>query len=258
MESADVHDGSSSQGHHDLGGLIFVRHALIHSRRMRILVVEDEERVASFIRKGLEEELYMVDVARDGTEALDIALAAEYDLIILDVRLPMRDGISVCRELRAQRNKTSILMLTARDTVEDRVRGLDAGADDYLIKPFAFQELLARLRALARRPAIMQDHILHVENLTLDTRTHKARRDAQMIELSAREYRLLEFLMRHTGQVLTRTQIAEQIWGYGFDVNSNVVDVYIRYLRCKVDDPFESNLIQTVRGVGYKLETSHV
>lgn len=225
---------------------------------MRILVVEDEERVASFIRKGLEEELYMVDVARDGTEALDIALAAEYDLIILDVRLPMRDGISVCRELRQHRNMTSILMLTARDTVEDRVRGLDAGADDYLIKPFAFQELLARLRALARRPAIMQDHILHVENLTLDTRTHKARRDAQPIELSAREYRLLELLMRHTGQVLTRTQIAEQIWGYGFDVNSNVVDVYIRYLRCKVDDPFESNLIQTVRGVGYKLETSYV
>ncbi len=224
---------------------------------MRILLVEDEERIAAFIHKGLREELYTVDVARDGAEALDIALASEYDLIVLDVRLPMRDGISVCRELRAQGNRTPILMLTARDTVDDRVRGLDAGADDYLVKPFAFQELLARLRALARRPPVVQDHTLRVENLTLDTRTHQARRDAQPIDLSAREYRLLELLMRHPGQVLTRTQIAEHIWGYDFDANSNVVDVYIRYLRRKVDDPFEPKLIQTVRGVGYKLEASH-
>jgi len=225
---------------------------------MRILLVEDEERIAAFIQKGLKEELYTVDIARDGSEALDIALAGEYGLIILDVRLPVRDGISVCRELRAQGNTTPILMLTARDTVDDRVRGLDAGADDYLVKPFAFQELLARLRALARRPAAVQDHTLRVENLTLDTRTHQARRDSQLIELSAREYRLLELLMRRPGQVLTRTQIAEQIWGYDFDANSNVVDVYIRYLRRKVDDPFEPKLIQTVRGVGYKLEASHV
>jgi len=224
---------------------------------MRILLVEDEERIAAFIHKGLREELYTVDVARDGAEALDIALASEYDLIVLDVRLPIRDGISVCRELRAQGNRTPILMLTARDTVDDRVRGLDAGADDYLVKPFAFQELLARLRALARRPPVVQDHTLRVENLTLDTRTHQARRDAQPIDLSAREYRLLELLMRHPGQVLTRTQIAEHIWGYDFDANSNVVDVYIRYLRRKVDDPFEPKLIQTVRGVGYKLEASH-
>ncbi len=224
---------------------------------MRILLVEDEERIAAFIHKGLREELYTVDVARDGAEALDIALASEYDLIVLDVRLPMRDGISVCRELRAQGNRTPILMLTARDTVDDRVRGLDAGADDYLVKPFAFQELLARLRALARRPPVVQDHTLRVENLTLDTRTHQTRRDAQPIDLSAREYRLLELLMRHPGQVLTRTQIAEHIWGYDFDANSNVVDVYIRYLRRKVDDPFEPKLIQTVRGVGYKLEASH-
>jgi heavy metal response regulator len=225
---------------------------------MRILLVEDEERIAAFIRKGLKEELYAVDVACDGAEALDIALAAEYDLIILDVRLPIRDGISVCRELRTQGNKTPIPMLTARDTVDDRVLGLDAGADDYLVKPFAFKELLARLRALARRPAAVQDDTLGVENLTLDTRTHQARRDAQPIDLSAREYSLLEFFMRHPGQVLTRTQIAEQIWGYDFDVNSNVVDVYIRYLRRKVDDPYEPKLIQTVRGVGYKLEASHV
>ena len=224
---------------------------------MRILLVEDQERIAAFIRKGLQEELYTVDVARDGSAALDIAGAGEYDLIILDVRLPVRDGISVCRELRRHGNTTPILMLTARDTVDDRVRGLDAGADDYLVKPFAFQELLARLRALARRPLAVQDNTLRVENLTLDIRTHQARRDAQQIELTAREYRLLELLMRHSGQVLTRTQIAEHIWGYDFDANSNVVDVYIRYLRRKVDDPFEPKLIQTVRGVGYKLEASH-
>ena len=225
---------------------------------MRILLVEDEERIAAFIRKGLKEELYTVDVARDGSEALDIAGAGEYDLIILDLRLPVRDGISVCHELRAQGNTTPILMLTARDTIDDRVRGLDAGADDYLVKPFAFQELLARLRALARRPPIVQDLTLRMANLTLDTRTHQARRDAQLIELSAREYCLLELLMRQPGQVLTRTQIAEHIWGYDFDANSNIVDVYIRYLRRKVDDPFEPKLIQTVRGVGYKLEANHV
>jgi heavy metal response regulator len=232
--------------------------AVVYSKHMRILLVEDEERIAAFIQKGLKEELYTVDIARDGSEALDIALAGEYSLIILDVRLPVRDGISVCRELRAQGNTTPILMLTARDTVDDRVRGLDAGADDYLVKPFAFQELLARLRALARRPPVVQDHTLRMEYLTLDTHSHQARRDAQPIELSAREYGLLELLMRHPGQVLTRTQIAEQIWGYDFDANSNVVDVYIRYLRRKVDDPFEPKLIQTVRGVGYKLEANHV
>jgi heavy metal response regulator len=224
---------------------------------MRILLVEDEERILAFIRKGLKENLYVVDVARDGAEALDIALATQYDLIILDVRLPVRDGLSVCSELRAQGNTTPILMLTARDTVDDRVRGLDAGSDDYLVKPFAFQELLARMRALARRPVAVQDQPYRLGNLTLDMRTHQARRDAEIIELSAREYSLLELLMRHPGQVLTRTQIAEQIWGYDFDANSNVVDVYIRYLRRKVDDPFEPKMIQTVRGVGYKLERGH-
>jgi heavy metal response regulator len=225
---------------------------------MRILLIEDEKRIAAFIRQGLKEELYTVDVASDGNEALDIALTSAYNLIILDVRLPGRDGISVCRELRAHGSSTPILMLTARDTIDDRVRGLDAGADDYLVKPFAFQELLARLRALARRPAAVQDHSLRVANLSLDIHMHQARRDTQPIELSAREYCLLELLMRHPGQVLTRTQIAEQVWGYDFDANSNVVDVYIRYLRRKVDDPFEPKLIQTVRGVGYKLEVSHV
>ncbi len=221
---------------------------------MRVLLVEDEERIAGFIRKGLTEELYTVDVARDGGEALDFAASADYDLYILDVRLPVRDGFAVCRELRLRGDQTPVLMLTARDTVDDRVQGLDAGADDYLVKPFAFKELLARLRALARRPPHVTSSTLTIANLTLDTQRHEARRDTQLIELSAREYRLLEFLMRHRGQVLTRTQIAEQVWGLDFDAQSNVVDVYIRYLRRKIDDDFEPQVIQTVRGVGYKLE----
>lgn len=221
---------------------------------MRVLLVEDEERIAGFIRKGLNEELYTVDVARDGGEALDFATSAGYDLYILDVRLPVRDGFAVCRELRLRGDQTPVLMLTARDMVDDRVQGLDAGADDYLVKPFAFKELLARLRALARRPPHVSNPTFTIANLTLDTQRHEARRDTQRIELSAREYRLLEFLMRHRGQVLTRTQIAEQVWGLDFDAQSNVVDVYIRYLRRKIDDDFEPHLIQTVRGVGYKLE----
>jgi heavy metal response regulator len=225
---------------------------------MRVLLIEDEERIAAFVSKGLKEELFTVDVARNGAEGLDMSLAADYELIILDIRLPVRDGLSVCHELRTRGLKTPILMLTARDSIEDRVRGLDAGADDYLVKPFAFKELLARLRALSRRPPELQESTLRVENLTLNTHTHEAQRNGQSIALSAREYRLLELLMRHPGQVLTRTQIAEQVWGYDFDANSNVVDVYIRYLRRKVDDAFEPKLIQTVRGAGYKLELSRV
>ncbi len=221
---------------------------------MRILLVEDEERIAAFLQRGLAEELYVVDVARDGLEALDFAASGAYDVMILDVRLPGRDGLTVCRELRARGFKTPVLMLTARDTVPERVEGLDAGADDYLVKPFAFQELLARLRALLRRPTELQTPRLCIANLTLDTRTHETWRGGQRIHLSAREYRLLEFLMRHPGQVLTRTQIAEQVWGLDFDAQSNVVDVYIRYLRRKVDDPFEPKVIQTERGIGYKLE----
>lgn len=223
---------------------------------MRILLVEDEERIAGFLQRGLTEEMYIVDVARDGPEALDYAPAAEYDLMILDIRLPGRDGFSVCRELRARGFKTPVLMLTARDTVQDRVTGLDAGADDYLVKPFAFQELLARLRALARRPAEWQTSLLRIADLALDTRSHEIWRGTQRIDLSAREYRLLEFMMRHPGHVLTRTQIAEHVWGLDFDAQSNVVDVYIRYLRRKVDDGFERQVIQTVRGVGYKLEAN--
>jgi heavy metal response regulator len=221
---------------------------------MRILVVEDERRIAAFIKRGLEEERYAVDVAYDGEEALDWAAVANYDLIVLDVLLPKKDGIEVCRELRAQGNKVPILMLTARDAIEDRVQGLDSGADDYLVKPFAFQELLARIRALLRRSGEIKTPRLQVGDLVLDTITHRASRGGQVIELTAREYALLEFLMRHPGQVLSRTQILEHVWNYDFFTTSNVVDVYIRYLRRKIDKDFEVKLLQTVRGVGYKIE----
>ncbi|MBC8248339.1 MAG: response regulator transcription factor [Anaerolineales bacterium] len=221
---------------------------------MRILIVEDERRIAAFIKRGLEEEHYAVDVAYDGEEALDWAAVVEYDLIVLDVLLPKKDGIEVCRELRAQGNKVPILMLTARDAIEDRVQGLDSGADDYLVKPFAFQELLARIRALLRRSGEIKTTRLQVGDLVLDTLTHRATRGGQVIELTAREYALLEFLMRHPGQVLSRTQISEHVWNYDFFTTSNVVDVYIRYLRRKIDKGFEVKLLQTVRGVGYKIE----
>lgn len=221
---------------------------------MRILVVEDERRIAAFIERGLQEEHYAVDVAYDGEEALDWAAVVEYDLILLDILLPKRDGIQVCRELRDQGSKVPILMLTARDAVEDRVRGLDSGADDYLVKPFAFQELLARIRALLRRQSEVKTTQIQVGDLVLDTVTLRATRAGQVIELTAREYALLEFLMRHPRQVLSRTQIAEHVWDYDFFSTSNVVDVYIGYLRRKIDKDFDQKLIQTVRGAGYKIE----
>ena len=221
---------------------------------MRILVVEDERRIAAFIKRGLEEERYAADVAYDGEEALDWADVVEYDLIVLDVLLPKKDGIQVCRELRSHGSKVPILMLTARDAIEDRVQGLDSGADDYLVKPFAFQELLARLRALLRRSGAVKTTRLQVGDLALDTLTHRATRGGRAIELTAREYALLEFLMRHPGQVLSRTQIAEHVWDYDFFSTSNVVDVYIRYLRRKIDLDSDVKLIKTVRGAGYKIE----
>ena len=219
---------------------------------MRILLIEDDEQIASFMRRGLREEFYTVDLAGDGAAGLEYARAAPYDAIILDVRLPVLDGFSVCAELRARGDQTPVLMVTARDAVDDRVAGLNAGADDYLIKPFAFKELLARVRALTRRPPVLQDATLRLDNLELDTRTHQAQRSGQPIALSAREYQLLEFMMRHPGQVLTRSQISDQVWGLDGDVRSNVVDVYIRFLRRKVDESFEPKLIHAVRGVGYK------
>jgi heavy metal response regulator len=220
---------------------------------MNILLVEDEERIAAFIRKGLQEEYYTVDVVRDGATALEYAAAAPYNVVILDVRLPVLDGFSVCAELRARGDQTPVLMLTARDTVDDRVHGLNIGADDYLVKPFAFKELLARVRALSRRPPMLQGTTLRLADLELNMLTHSVQRGGRVIELSALEYRLLEFLMTHAGQVLTRTQITDQVWGFDYDPRSNVVDVYIRFLRRKIDEPFEPKLIQTVRGSGYKL-----
>jgi heavy metal response regulator len=221
---------------------------------MRILVVEDHRRIAAFIERGLEEEHYAVDVAYDGEEALDWAAVVDYDLILLDILLPQKDGIQVCRQLRDRGSKVPILMLTARDSVEDRVRGLDSGADDYLVKPFAFQELLARIRALLRRQSEVKTTRLQVSDLVLDAVTHRATRGGQVIELTAREYALLEFLMRHPRQVLSRTQIAEHVWDYDFFSTSNVVDVYIGYLRRKVNRDFDLKLIHTVRGAGYKIE----
>lgn len=220
---------------------------------MRVLVVEDEPRIAAFIERGLEENAYAVDVAGDGGEAYHWIRNFPYDIIILDVMLPGMDGIELCRKLRTEGNKTPILMLTARDTVDDRVSGLDAGADDYLVKPFAFRELLARLRALGRRGAQESENRLQTGDLTLDRVGHRVERSGKQIDLSAKEFALLELLMRHPNQTLSRTVIAEHVWDYNFSHQSNVVDVYIRYLRRKIDEPFDEKLIETVRGVGYRL-----
>lgn len=220
---------------------------------MRVLLVEDERRIADFICRGLSEQGYAVDVAYDGEEALHWSGIADFDLIILDVMLPKLNGIEVCGKLRGLGLETPILMLTARDSIEDRVRGLDSGADDYLVKPFAFAELLARLRALTRRQPASNRNVLEVDDLKLDTATLSVLRDAVYIELTAKEYRILEYLMRYPNQVLTRTMIAEHVWNYEFDNATNVIDVHIRNLRRKIDDPFPTRLIQTVRGVGYRI-----
>ncbi len=222
---------------------------------MRILVVEDEERIARFIKQGLEEESYAVDVVGDGSLALDWVAGATYDLILLDVMLPGLTGFEVCRILRTRGVTTPVLMLTARDEVDDRVTGLDAGADDYLAKPFAFKELLARIRALTRRTSGLTTPttVLKFANLELDTVTHQAKRGQYYIELTAKEYALLEYLMRHPRQTLSRTVIRESIWGYDYYGASNVVDVYVGHLRRKLEAKGEP-LIHTVRGVGYKID----
>jgi len=222
---------------------------------MRVLVVEDERRIADFICKGLSEHGYGVDVAYDGDEALHWPDVAEFDVIVLDVMLPVRDGIEVCRALRERGLRTPILMLTARDAIEDRVRGLDSGADDYLVKPFAFAELVARLRALIRREPAAKDTALRVGDLVLDTTTREVSRGNQRIDLTTKEYALLEYLMRHPNQVLTRTTIAEHVWNYDFDNATNVIDVHIRNLRRKIEDPFPTKLIRTVRGAGYRISS---
>ena len=218
---------------------------------MRILIVEDERQIAAFLERGLKEEGYAIDVVYNGNDAVDWATSVEYDGIVLDVMLPGRDGFSVCRELRSRGNKAPILMLTARDTVDDRVTGLDTGADDYLVKPFAFKELVARVRAITRRQGDTRTVELQVGDLILNTLTHTAQRGEHRIELTTKEYNLLEFLMRNPKRVLSRTQIAEHVWNLDFLSESNLVDVYIRYLRRKIDDGSEQKLIKTVRGSGY-------
>ena len=222
---------------------------------MRALLVEDETQIADFIARGLSEQGYAVDVARDGEEAISWTDVVSFDVIILDVMLPKRDGIEVCRTLRDQGLSTPVLMLTARDAVEDRVRGLDSGADDYLVKPFAFSELLARLRALMRRESSVVGSVIEVGDLRLDTATWEVSRQDMPVERTTRERRLLEYMMRHPNQVLTRTMIAEHVWNYEFDNATNVIDVHIRNLRRKIDDGFPTRLIQTVRGAGYRISS---
>jgi DNA-binding response OmpR family regulator len=223
---------------------------------VHILVVEDQQRLATLLRRVLTEERHTVDIANDGVRGLDLAASDTYDLVVLDVMLPGMDGVGVCREMREANVHTPVLMLTARGAVEDRVRGLNAGADDYLVKPFAMEELLARVNALLRRRTreIDAPGQLQVGDLTLDLMRHEVCRDGRTIELTAKEFALLEFMMRHPGQVLTRTQITDHVWRYDLDALSNVVDTYIHYLRDKVDRGFSRPLIRTVRGVGYKIE----
>jgi len=220
---------------------------------MRILLVEDEARVAGFLTKGLREQAYAVDLAGDGEEALHLGTVNDYDLIILDVMLPRKDGHAVCRELRGRGCRTPILMLTARGSVDDRVAGLDCGADDYLTKPFDFKELLARLRALSRRSAILRPGKLRVADLTLDTASHAVERAGKPVNLTAKEYALLEFLVCNEGRVVGREQIAQHVWDENFDPLSNVIDVYIKRLRAKLDADAGRRLIHTRRGEGYVL-----
>ncbi|GAC1503283.1 MAG: response regulator transcription factor [Ktedonobacteraceae bacterium] len=223
---------------------------------MHILVVEDEQRLALLLRRVLLEERHMVDLAHDGHKGLELALSGTYDVVVLDVMLPGLDGVEICRQMRAERVMSSVLMLTARGAVEDRVLGLNVGADDYLTKPFAMEELLARINALLRRRDRPFDELpqLKVGDLTLDLVRHEARRGQRVIELTAKEFALLEYLMRHAGRALTRTQIIDAVWRYDMDALSNVVDIYIHYLRDKIDEGAARPLIKTMRGVGYKIE----
>jgi two-component system, OmpR family, response regulator len=220
---------------------------------MRVLVVEDEPKMAGLVKRGLEEEGIAVDVAGRGEDGVWMAGSTEYDVVVLDVMLPGLDGFEVCRRLRADEVWTPVLMLTARDAVEDRVAGLDGGADDYLVKPFSFDELLARLRALARRGSAERPAVLEAGNLRLDPATRRASRGDVQIALSQKEYALLETLMRRPGVVLSRLQLLEHAWDDTYENRSNVIDVYIRYLREKIDRPFGTDTIETVRGVGYRL-----
>ena len=223
---------------------------------MRLLLVEDEKKVASFFKKGLEEEGYAVDLAPDGEAGLLLGLDGVHDLIILDINLPKMDGLSVLEELRRKKVATPVLLLTIRAAIEDKVIGLDTGADDYLTKPFAFQELLARVRALLRRQSGIDAPLLKVADLTLDPARRLVFRGGKKIELTTKEFALLDYFMRNPDRVLTRTMIAEHVWDYDFDSESNVIDVYVNYLRKKIESGREPNLIHTVRGVGYVMKVA--
>ena len=223
---------------------------------MRVLVVEDSRRLAGIIKRGLLEEGYAVDNAYDGEEAEYMAETTPFDIIILDIMLPKKDGLAVCRDLRAKAVSTPILMLTAKDSVEDRVTGLDCGADDYLVKPFAFSELLARIRALLRREVLPKTQKFQVGDLSLDPQSREVWRDGSRLELTAKEYAILEYFMRRPNAVVTRTMLGESVWDYEFDGLSNVIDVYVRRIRQKIDRDGQASLIQTVRGAGYRLRVT--
>ena len=220
---------------------------------MRLLIVEDERGIASALRQGLSESGYAVDVARDGMEARDYVLATTYDIILLDILLPKLDGLSLLRDLRARGLAMPILLLTARDAVDDRVAGLDAGADDYLVKPFSFSELLARIRALLRRPVLKTTNRLTAGDIAMDLSARSVTRGAQPVVLTPREFAMLEYLLRHPGQALSRSQIAERVWSWEFHGETNIVDVYVGYLRRKLDRAGEPSNIETLRGYGYRL-----
>jgi DNA-binding response OmpR family regulator len=223
---------------------------------MRILIVEDELRIAAYIKRGLEEQGYAVDSAFNGREALECAQTVDYDVIVLDIMLPEIDGLAVCRQLRKRKCRTPVLMLSARGGLDDRVNGLDAGADDYLAKPFALKELLARLRALTRRAAdAPKSPVMQLGDLRVDTRTRRVTRAGRPIKLTSKAFASLEYMLRSTDRVLTRTEIAEHVWNFDSANQSNIVDVYIRNLRRGIDDPFETKLIQTIRGTGYRIST---
>ncbi len=221
---------------------------------MRILLIEDEKKTVAFLAKGLGEGGFIVDTARDGEAGLKLARVARYDLLIVDVMLPNKDGWAVVAELRAEGKHTPILFLTARDSVRDRVKGLELGGDDYLVKPFAFSELMARVRSLLRRSPTQRSEQLRIEDLEIDTRRHKAVRAGMALHLTAKEFLLLALLARSAGDVVSRSEIAEQVWDINFETDTNVVDVMVRRLRAKVDDPFKTKLIHTVRGAGYVLK----